>query len=98
MARRNRGQSKEPPTYYTTSRSDRGYAAEARERVRGQGRRRWLVRFLLVVLLAVGIWQWGDDVLNLVRGQARSTSQEFRQVGEGIRGGAERRAGAGLDE
>ncbi len=98
MARGKRGQSKESTTYYTTSRSDRSYAAGARERMQRQGRKRWLIRFLFVVLLAVGIWQWGDDVLNLVRAEAGSTAQEFKQVGEGIRGGAERRAGAGIDE
>ncbi len=98
MAGRNRDEERESATYYTTSCSDRSYAAKARERMRGEGRKRWLIRLLFVVLLAVGIWQWGDDVLNLVRAEAGSTAQEFKQVGEGIRGGAERRAGAGLDE
>ena len=98
MSRRDRDKDRESTTYYTTSRSDRTYAAKARDRMRGEGRRRWLIRFLVVVLLAVGVWQWGDDVLNLVRAEAGSTAQEFKQVGEGIRGGAERRAGGGIDE
>ena len=55
MLRRNRDPERESTTYYTTSRSDRSYAAKARDRMRGQGRRRWLIRFLVVVLLAVGV-------------------------------------------
>ncbi len=82
------------PEYYDTSESDRRYAAEARRRVRQTQRRIWATRFVVLVILGVLAYMVGPDLWRLVRIKAGATAEEFEQVGDGIRGGAERRAGS----
>ena len=86
------------PEYYTTSASDRRYAEEARRRVRQTQRRIWATRFVVLVILGVLAYMLGPDLWRLVRIKAGATADQFEQVGDNIRGGAERRAGSEFDE
>jgi hypothetical protein len=80
--------------YYTISESDRRYAAEARRRVRQTQRRIWATRFVVLVILGVLAYMVGPDLWRLVRIKAGATAGELQEVGDSIRGGAERRAGS----
>lgn len=106
MARRGRssgsgpakGRPRDPESYYVTSESDRRYVDRARERVKRGERRRLWIRLLILAVLALLGWEFGPYVVQAVRGRAETTAHELKQVGDGIRGGAARRAGAELGE
>jgi hypothetical protein len=52
----------------------------------------------VVALLVFAGWLWGPHLAALVKAQTQSTTEEFREVGDHIRSGVDRRSGAGLDE
>jgi len=86
------------PEYYATSESDRRYAAEARRRLRQMRNRIWVTRLLVLAVLGLLAYMLGPDLWSLVRAKAGATAEELQQTGDHIRDGADRRAGAGLDE
>ncbi|UCC68247.1 MAG: hypothetical protein JSV79_14255 [Armatimonadota bacterium] len=102
MARRNvrRGSTerRDSTTYYVSSDSDRRYAADAHRRVKWDARRAWAIRLLVLAVVAFLAWTYGPDLWSLVSAKAGATAQDFKQVGEHIHSGAERRAGSELEE
>ncbi len=85
-------------TYYATSDSDRSYASQARRRVKRGELRTWAIRLLVVVALGLLAWAYGPDLWTLVISRAGTTAEDFKQAGDYIHRGAERRGGAELNE
>ena len=88
----------EPTSYEVGSKSDLAYAQEAHRRAKRSARRQWLITVLILAGIALAVRTWGPDVLRAARVQTHMTTQEFKQAGDHIRSGAERRSGAGLEE
>lgn len=89
---------RDPATYYATSSSDRSYAREARDRVNRRARRQWLIRLLVLAVLAVAARLWGPSLVDALTARASETAEDWQEVGEHIKDGTAHRAGAGLDE
>jgi len=106
MARRNvprrsaRGKDRggDPATYYVSSESDRRYASDARRRVKRGELRAWAIRLVVLVVVGLLAWAYGPDLWTLLRARAGTTAGEFKEVGDHIHSGAERRAGSELEE
>jgi hypothetical protein len=56
------------------------------------------VRLAILAVLALAVWIWGGDLVRALRIRAWMAGEEVKQVGDHIRGGAERRSGADLLE
>lgn len=93
-----RGREKVTRDYYDRLPSDAEYRQTAHRRAAQQARKAWLIRLLVVAALAVAVHFWGDDLMRLVRGEVQETGASFRQVGDNIKEGRDRRSGAGLVE
>jgi hypothetical protein len=89
-----RGRSSDPSSYYVSTDSDVKYRQKARQRVRHNVLRTWLIRFLVLAALVTAGYLWGDDVVDAVKARGRVTAREFEGVGDHIREGADRRGGA----
>jgi len=80
--------------YYEGIPTDAEYKRVAHQRAVQQSRTAWLIRLLIVALIAVAVYLWGDDVMKLARSEAREAGTEAEEVGGNIREGVDRRSGA----
>jgi hypothetical protein len=80
--------------YYEGIPTDVEYKRVAHQRAVRQSRKAWLIRLLIVALIAGAVYLWGNDVMRMARSEARETGAELEEVGDHIRGGAARRSGA----
>jgi hypothetical protein len=80
--------------YYEGIPTDVEYKRVAHQRAVQRSRKRWLIRLLIVALIAGAVYLWGDDVMRMASSEARQTGAEVKQVGGNIREGVERRSGA----
>ena len=84
--------------YLVSSSSDRSYAGQAHQRAVQRGRRRLVIRLaILAVLIFIGA-MWGPDVWRMIRTRGQITAEEFEDVGDNIRDGADRRSTFDEDE
>ncbi|MBN1457976.1 MAG: hypothetical protein JXA57_00475 [Armatimonadetes bacterium] len=73
--------------------TDAEYKRTAHKRAKSQSLKRWLVRFLFLAVIALLVWQFGDDVKRLLRVEAHQVADEMEGVGDHIKEGRDRRAG-----
>jgi hypothetical protein len=93
-----RGRGKPVKDYYEGLPSDADYMRTAHQRAVHQARNTWLIRLLVVALLAGAVRLWGADVMRLVQLRLHQTGNEVKAVGGNITEGRDRRSGAGLEE
>jgi hypothetical protein len=77
--------------------SDADYKRTAHRRATQQARRKWLIRLLVLAVLAAGVYFFGDTIKGAISKQARQTGSELEKVGGNITEGRDRRSGANLD-
>jgi hypothetical protein len=73
--------------------SDAEYKRTAHKRAKQQSLRRWLGRLLILAVIGVLVWQFGDDVKRLARVEAHHVADEMQGMGDHITEGRNRRAG-----
>jgi hypothetical protein len=95
---RGTGRPKEPTTYYSDAKSDRSYAARARERVARRTRQQWIRRFVILIVLALAVWLLGPTVMNYLQGQGEEVAGQAKGVATHIRSGVDERSGADFDD
>ena len=92
-----RGKTGSKTTYRVEERSDVSYVQDARRRMTRKGRSGLLVRLLvLAVVVAAGVY-FAPTVVNIIRGRAAQQAQEFREAGDHLKEGRDRRSGANFD-
>jgi hypothetical protein len=73
--------------------SDAEYKRTAHKRAGQRSIKGGLIRLLVLAVIGVVIWQFGDDVMRMVRVEAHQTSDKLEGVGSHITEGRDRRAG-----
>jgi hypothetical protein len=80
--------------YYEGIPTDSQYKRTAHQRSVQRNRKSWLIRLLVVALIAGAVYLWGDDVMRMARSEAQQAGAEAKRVGGNIREGVDRRGGA----
>ena len=93
-----RGRGKPARDYYEGLPTDAEYKRTAHQRAAGRSRKKWLIRLVVIALLAGAVRLWGADVMRLVRLQTHETGDELKAVGGNITEGRDRRSGVGLGD
>lgn len=73
------------------------YAKAAHQRLRQQAVRRWVIRLAVLAVVVFAAFMWGPGVVRRLKLKAQQTTSEYREAGQAIKEGTERRGGAGME-
>ena len=70
---------------------------DARRRIAREGRKRLMVRLMVLAIVVAACVYFGPTVVNIIKGRATQQAAELQEAGDYLKEGRDRRSGANFD-
>jgi hypothetical protein len=85
------------PTYRVGEKSDVSYVQDARRRIAREGRKRLMVRLVVLAIVVAACVYFGPTVVKIIKGRATQQAAELQEAGDYLKEGRDRRSGVNFD-